>query len=290
MPTQSVSRYVTLNGLKLHYIEWGSEPATPIVCLHGLRAYGHWFDEFAVAVDDSYRVLALDQRGRGATDWAADGDYSRTAYVRDVAAFVDALRLHAFLLVGHSMGGLNAMQYTARHPARVQALSLLDIGPEIDPAGMRRIRAELGETPDDFASWADAEAFLRQRHPQASSENRETRRRWMLQQAADGRIVWRLDPAIFDPNLRADDGQQTWALLDQIRCPTLIVRGAVSDVLSVETCRKMSDRIPDSQSVEIPEAGHMVIEDNPRAFNAAMLEFLNRTRATAQKQHVGAAS
>ena len=264
MSSQVTSHYATINGLRMHYVEWGDAQATPIVCLHGLRAYGHWFDELAVVVSDRYRVLALDQRGRGETDWAADGDYTREAYVSDVEAFVETLQLDRFILIGHSMGGLNAIHYAARHPERVLALGILDIGPEIDPAGMQRIRAELGETPAGFDSWQAAKAFLQMRHPKASEENRQTRLTWMLKEGADGRIAWRIDQAIFDPNLKPDDPQQTWDLLSQIRCPTLILRGGESDVLSVDTCQKMLTRIPDGRWVEIPGAGHMVIEDNPR--------------------------
>ena len=274
MSTQATSRYETINGLKLHYVDWGNEQATPMVCLHGLRAYGHWFDEFAVVVNDRYRVLALDQRGRGETDWAPDGNYTREAYVSDVEAFVETLQLDKIILVGHSMGGLNAIHYAARHPERVLALCILDIGPEVDPAGMQRMRTELGETPTGFDSWQEAKAFLKMRHSRASEENRQTRLKWMLKEGSDGKIAWRIDQAIFDPNLKPDDPQQTWDLLNQIRCPTLIVRGGVSDVLSIETCEKMLTCIPGSQWVDIPNAGHMVIEDNPEACNAAMIEFL----------------
>ena len=276
MSSQAPSRYATINSLRLHYVEWGDMQATPMVCLHGLRAYGHWFDELAAAVSDRYRGLALDQRGRGETDWAADGDYTREAYVSDVEAFVETLQLDRFILIGHSMGGLNAIHYAARHPERVLALGILDIGPEIDPAGMQRIRAELGETPAGFDSWQAAKAFLQMRHPKASEENRQTRLTWMLKEDVDGRIAWRIDQAIFDPNLKPDDPRQTWELLSQIRCPTLILRGGESDVLSVDTCQKMLTRIPDGRWVDIPGAGHMVLEDNPEACNAALLDFFNR--------------
>ncbi len=276
MFTQATSHYATINGLRMHYVEWGDAQTTPIVCLHGLRAYGHWFDELAAVVSDRYRVLALDQRGRGETDWAADGDYTREAYVSDVEAFVETLRLGRFILIGHSMGGLNAIHYAARHPEQVLALSILDIGPEVDPAGMQRMRTELGNTPSGFDSWQTAKAFLKMRHPKASEENRQTRLTWMLKESTDGTIAWRIDQAIFDPNLKPDDPQQTWGLLGQIRCPTLILRGGESDVLSADTCQKMLTCIPDSQWVDIPHAGHMVLEDNPEACNVALLDFFQK--------------
>ncbi len=276
MSSQATSHYAAINGLRMHYVEWGSAQATPMVCLHGLRAYGHWFDEWAAVVSDRYRVLSLDQRGRGETDWAADGDYTRAAYVSDVEAFIETLRLDKFILIGHSMGGLNAIHYAARHPDRVLALGILDIGPEVDPAGMQRMRTELGNTPAGFDSWQAAQAFLKMRHPKASEENRQTRLTWMLKEDADGTITWRIDQAIFDPNLKPDDPQQTWDLLSQIRCPTLILRGGESDVLSADTCQKMLTCIPDSQWVDIPGAGHMVLEDNPEACNAALLDFFQK--------------
>lgn len=245
-----------------------------MVLLHGLRAYGHWFDEFATVVKDHYWVLAPDQRGRGESDWAKDGDYTREAYVSDLGGFVDTLKLNKFVLVGHSMGGLNAIYYAARHPNRVNTLLILDIGPEIKPVGIQRIRSELAETPGEFDSWEQAKAFLRKRHPKPSDENIQTRLRWMLKESPGGKVVWRLDNAIFDPNLRPDPPEQVWSLLGKIRCPTLIVRGGETDVLTPETCERMVKLIPGSRWVEIPNAGHMVIEDNPEAFNVAVLNFL----------------
>ena len=274
MSAKSTSAHVVVNGVKIHYVEWGDASATPMVMLHGLRAYAHWFDEFVEVVADRFRVLALDQRGRGDSDWASDGDYSRDAYVQDLAAFIDALGLDKVVLVGHSMGGLNCLHYAAREPERVLAFINVDIGPEIAPEGMARIRNELGATPERFASWDEATAFLATNHARASAENRETRRQWMFKESDQGTIEWRLDPAIFDPKIRQDPIEHTWSALDGIRCPTLIVRGGLSDILTAEACDEMVERMPNCRWVEIPDAGHLVIEDNPDAFNAAALEFL----------------
>lgn len=273
--THAAEKYVTANGLRLHYVDWGNEGAPPMVLLHGLRAYGHWFDEFAEAARDRYRLLALDQRGRGESDWARDGDYTTDAYVADLEAFVDALKLERFVLGGHSMGGTNVINYAARHPDRLAALLILESAPELDPAGIGRIRRELAATPRDFDSWEAARAFLRTRHERPSDEHIRTRLRWMLKETPDGRITWRLDPAIFDPRLTPDPPARTWARLDKIRCPTLVVRGGLTDLVTVETVERMVATIPGSRWVEIPEAGHMVLEDNPPAFNAAVMGFLD---------------
>ncbi len=274
MGTDATSHFATVNGLRLRYVEWGDPSAPPIVALHGLRAYAHWFDEFADAVAARYRLIALDQRGRGDSDWAPDGAYTRPAYVADLEGLVDALGLGPFVLVGHSMGGLNSIYYAASHPDHVKALVCVDIGPDIDPAGIERIRKELGETPASFPSWDAAAAFTAQRHPGATPENRETRLRWMFREGAEGEIQWRLDPAIFDPSLRVDAPEDTWAAWRQVRCPALVLRGGITDILSAATCERMVREAPRSQWVEIPDAGHMVLEDNPDGFNAAVAAFL----------------
>jgi esterase len=145
---------------------------------------------------------------------------------------------------------------------------------------LERIRKELGETPDSFASWEDAVAFLAQRHPLASPENRETRLRWMFRESSEGEIEWRIDPAIFDPNLKADSPEETWSTWEQVRCPTLLVRGGITDILTPETCNQMVELVSNSHWVEVPDAGHMVLEDNPDGFNAAALEFLKTVEAS----------
>ena len=273
MSTSGQSRYATVNGTNLHYVEWGRPDATPIVLLHGLRAYAHWYDDFAEAAKDRYRVIAQDLRGRGASEWAKDADYSTDAYVRDLEGLTDHLGLSRFILGGHSLGGVIVANYAARHPDRVAALLILDMSPDVNPAGIQRIRRELGETPEEFASWDQARAFLRRLHPRASDENLRTRLEWMLEEKSDGKIVWRFDGEIRKPRA-LDPPERTWTAFKGIRCPTLIVRGALSDIVALESAETVVKTIAGSRRVEIPEAAHMVAEDNPKAFNAAVLEFL----------------
>jgi pimeloyl-ACP methyl ester carboxylesterase len=273
MSTSGQSRYATVNGTNLHYVEWGGEGATPIVLLHGLRAYGHWYDDFAEAAKGRYRVIAPDLRGRGASEWAKDADYSTDAYVRDLEGLTDHLGLSRFILGGHSLGGVIVANYAARHPDRVASLVIIDMSPDVNPVGIARIRRELGETPEEFASLDQARAFLRGLHPRASDEHRATRLQWMLEEKPDGKIVWRFDGEIRKPRA-LDPPARTWTAFKGIRCPTLIVRGARSDIVALESAEAVVKTIAGSRRVEIPEAAHMVAEDNPNAFNAAVLEFL----------------
>jgi esterase len=170
------------------------------------------------------------------------------------------------------------MHYAARHRDQVAALIVIDSAPEINMVGVQRIRRELAETPKSFASWDDARAFLRRLHARPSEQNLKTRLQWMLKEEGV-KIVWRLDNAIFDPKLTPDPPARLWSQLGQIVCPTLIVRGAESDIVTVEAVQRMLSAIPGSRWVEIPAAGHMVVEDNPVEFNHAVTEFLHSARA-----------
>ena len=274
MADSGTSHHETINGLRLHYVEWGSPSASPVLLLHGLRAYAHWFDEFADAAADRYRLIGLDWRGRGESEWARDGDYSRRAYVSDLEGVVAALGFERFYLVGHSLGGANATTYIASHPDRVLGFINVDVGPQTDPAGVERIIQEVMTGPQRFDSWDEATAYLEKLHARASARSRETRRQWMLREASDGGIEWRIDPRIYQE--AGESSEEAWSNWRKVSCETLIVRGGDSDILTTETCEQMVEAVPSSYWVEVPNAGHMVPEDNPEGFNAVALEFLDR--------------
>lgn len=268
---------IASDGLQLHYLDWGPPDAPPVVLLHGLRAYGQWFEEFCEPASGRFRLLALDQRGRGFSDWAGPGQYTTDHYVADVDALVRELGLKEIALVGHSMGGWNAVAYAAKFPARVRALVIVDSAPELDPAGLARIRAELTRTPASFATLDEARAFLSGLHHRATPRSIETRLEWMLKHNEDGTLGWRIDPQIFDPNIPRDPPERMWRELAAIACPTLIVRGAITDIVARDVAERMRAAMPAAELVEIPGAGHMIVEDNPQAFTAAVLPFLERT-------------
>ena len=272
--TGARSHQLAGEGVTVHCVEWGERDAMPVVLLHGLRAYGYWFEEFGEVAGSRYRVIAPDVRGRGESGWASDGAYTTDAYVGDLERLVGHLGLRRFALGGHSLGGVIAANYAARHADQIAALLILEMSPEAHPAGLERIKRELAETPAQFASWDKARAFLRRLHPRASARNLETRLRRMLKETAAGSIGWRLDPAILNPSRTPDPPSRTWTALEAVRCPTLVVRGALSDILMRDMCEQMVKRVPGSRWVEIPDAAHMVLEDNPAACAAAMLEFL----------------
>jgi esterase len=267
---------VTSGGLELHYQEWGAADSPPVVLLHGLRAYGQWFEEFCEPASARFRLIALDQRGRGKSAWAGPGQYTTDHYVADLHALVEQLELTRLSLIGHSMGGTNVVNYAAMHPFGLKAVVIVDSAPEPDPAGIARIRAEIARTPASFASLDEARAFLAGLHPRATPRSLATRLDWMLKPDADGTIGWRIDPQIFDPSMRPDPPARMWHALAAIQCPTLMVRGAITDLVTRDVARRAIATVAKGEFAEVANAGHMVVEDNPRGFTDVVLPFLLR--------------
>lgn len=278
-------KFLRVNGLRIHYVDWGNPDAQPMIMLHGLMSYAHVWDGVAREISHRYHILALDQRGRGDSDWAIDGNYSTEAYVSDVEEFADQLALEPFVLFGHSMGGTNSIVYASRHPDKVSALVIEDTGPRSSNpdagAAGRRIREELENTPRLFASLAEAEAFWRSQRSTNQDWAVKARLENALKELPDGRVTWKYDiegiakafinqmsPVATTPRV------DLWPHVRSIQCPTLVIRGGVSDGLSRETAQEMAGANPNIRWVEIPGATHTVHEDNLEAFNSEVSKFL----------------
>lgn len=259
--------------LQMHCVTWGSPSAPPVVMLHGLRAYGQWFEEFAEAVETDFFMIAPDQRGRGSTDWATDGKYDTDAYVADLLQLADRWPIQRFAIVGHSMGGTNAINFAAQYPDRVSGLVIVDSAPELSPVGLVRIARETASMPQSFDSEAAARAYLRTLHARASERSIDTRLAWALVER-DGRLTWRLDPAIFP--LKPDPPERSWSALAAIECPTLVMRAGDSDLVTTECADRMVQTLKQGEGASVPNAGHMVLEDNPGGFTRLARPFLKK--------------
>jgi pimeloyl-ACP methyl ester carboxylesterase len=266
---------VRLDGLRFHYRDWGSPEAKPLVCLHGFTSHAHSWDTFAGTMRERYRVLAFDQRGHGETDWATD--YRPIRRVEDLEAFVAALGLERFVLVGLSMGGWTAFGYAARHPEMVERLVIVDIAPEVDPRGAQRI-ADTTRANDVFLDPKEAVALMRAQNPRPPEAELRTRTLYNLVQRDDGTWTWRYDVALRNGTATTrpspDEAQAMWAELANITCPTLLVRGVDSDILSPQLAQRVLDGIPDCRLVEVSASGHAVPLDNPTGFLEAVQTFV----------------
>lgn len=273
---QPKDKRATANGHRLHYLDWGREGQPVMLLAHGLRGHAHSWDDVAAAFCGDYHVLALDQRGRGDSDWAKDGDYTTAAYVADLAGFCEALNLDKFILVGHSMGGRNAMAFAGRHPEKVSRLVIVDVGPTLDSRGSQRIADEIKSVPEEFASFADALEYMNRQNRFASPEVMRRRVQYATKELPNGKVGWKYDALIREQrrNGTVPPAEDLWPALPNITCPSLIVRGAETDLLSSETAERMLATLPNPALVEIARAGHMVFEDNPGDFIAAVRDFL----------------
>lgn len=266
-------RLAILNGLRFHYRDWGREDAPPLVLLHGYASHARTWDTFARALSPHFRIFALDQRGHGESAWT--DDYSAERMIEDVAAFARALRLTTFDLLGLSMGGRNAYGYAARHQETLKRLVIVDIGPEAVASGSERIRRG-AQANDIFDTPEDAYRVARAGNSRAPDD--ELRRRTLnnLMLREDGRWTYRYDKALRDPARPRPqpDPAEHWAMLATIATPTLLVRGAESDLLGAETAEKMTRVMGNCRLVTVPGAGHSIPLDNPQGFIDAVRPFL----------------
>jgi len=247
-------------------------PGAPGLCfLHGGAAHAHWFDRVTPAFADRFHVVALDQRGHGESGWARPPEYGTEDFVVDLRALVDALGWKRFVLAGHSMGGHNAMAFTAWHPERVRALVVIDARPAIPADRLEVMHRRGARAPRRHATVQEAVASFRLLPRETAADPAllaHIARAGIVER--DGRWVARFDP---DTNRlrRPTDG---WRLLDRISAPTLVVRAERSPVLPPDMVERMLGLIPHAAFVEIPGAYHHLVLDAPEAFTAAVDGFL----------------
>lgn len=268
---------VTANGMNFHYLDWGNEGAPVMLLLHGLRGHCHSWDDVAARFCGDYHVMALDQRGRGETDWAPRGDYSTDAFVADLEEFCYTVGIERFTLVGHSMGGRNSMAFGGKNPAMLERLVIVDIGPDIDPVGAARITRELVDVPLEFDSLEDALQHGMSQNSFISEDVLRRRLTYQTKELPNGKIGWRYDPEIREQRRNGTGAPppDLWEPLSRITCPTLIIRGTETDTVSLACAERMVDVLADGKLVHVEKAAHMVFEDNPEGFIAALADFLS---------------
>jgi pimeloyl-ACP methyl ester carboxylesterase len=269
-------RTLTLHGSLFHYTERGERAAPPVILLHGVTGHARTWDEEGAALASRYRVIALDQRGHGDSDPPPDADYSIQSLVGDVTAFVDALALQTFAIVGLSLGGRVAIQYAGTRPNRVTRLVVVDIGPDIAPDGFARVGRMMASAPERFDTLEDVVAFQRATNPRYTEALLRARVHHGVRQLPDGGFTWKYDRGLRD-TVRAGRFSapiDLWPAWRALACPTLLVRGAESDILTADLATKMIEAQPKARLVDVPGAGHTVPGDRPELFVRLLREFL----------------
>lgn len=263
-----LDRWFTVQGLRLHLLDWGGEGRPPLLLLHGFTGHAHAWDTLSIALQPHFHVHALDQRGHGDSEPADSYHPSRS--FEDVSGVIDQLGLRDLTLVGLSMGGRNAMYLAARRPELVRRLVVVDIGPEISA---RAMQAPAGPPePETWESIEQAAQHLYRGNPYPGIHYYRWVASHSLRERPDGALVWAWHPSIKERRPAQDT--DWWAVLRAIRAPTLVLRGAESHVLDRDVAERMARELADGRLAEIPHAVHTLHEDNPEAVLAALRDFL----------------
>lgn len=258
--------------LGLHYLEWSGSPRPPLLFLHGGSAHAHWFDSVAPAFADRHHVVSLDQRGHGESEWARPAAYATEDFAEDLVGVLDALGWRQAIVVGHSMGGHNAMAFAAWHPERVRALVVVDSRPSIPEERLKQMHKRGYRALRLHPTREQAVAAFRLLPRETVAEPGVLAHlATMGVVARDGGWVYRFDP---EAN-RARRPTDTIRLLDRIAAPTLIVRGELSPVLTRELAGHVVATIPGARFVEIPGTYHHLVLDAPTALVRVLADFLS---------------
>ena len=304
---QPKSMRVSVNGLELHYLDWGNAGAAPVVCVHGYTSSAEPFNGLARHFHDRFHIVVPDVRGHGESAWSPDGAYQYRDQVSDLAGLVDQLGLTRFVLIGTSMGGIIAMAYAEAHADRLLGLVINDIGPDVEggsqritrmvgarpeefatledamayaeahaerllglvindigpdvEGGSQRITRMVGARPEEFATLEDAMAYRREISPVTASRPIGDQRELalgVLRQRPDGRWVWKMDPAYIQQRVQhgAPPRPALWPVLRSLPCPTVVVWGTESDVLSGAQAARMVGALPRGELVTVPGVAH----------------------------------
>ena len=269
---QPASKFVTLNGLSLHYLEWGKAGMPAIVCVHGYTSSAQTFNALARHFQDRFHIIAMDVRGHGNSGWSPAGAYQYPDQAGDLAAFVDRLALPRFTLIGTSMGGIIAMTYAVDHGDRLNALVINDIGPDAE-AGSNRITGLVGARPDSFPTLGAALVYRREVSPITAArpaDDQEELARGVLMQDGREEWVWKMDPAYIEQRVQrgAPPRPVLWPALAKLQCPTLVIWGTDSDVLSETQARRMAETLPNGELVPVSGVAHAPILTEPAAISA----------------------
>src|ERR1700704_121784 len=287
MPEQI--EFVGRDGNRLVADAAGQPGRAPVLLLHGGGQTRHsWGTTIGALADKGWRAYAVDLRGHGDSEWAADGDYQLDAFAGDVLAITRELGDRP-ALVGASLGGIAALAAIGEHTDEnvARALVLVDVAPRMEEQGRMRIGAFMAEHMNDgFGSLDEVADAIQSYNPHRPRPSDLAGLEKNLRRGADGRWYWHWDPAFIGGKLGGTDETRS-SLVDPVRLkraalgltlPTLLVRGRVSDLLSEEGAQELLELVPHAQMVNVAGAGHMVAGDRNDLFNDAVVMFLDTVR------------
>lgn len=270
-------RWVSLNGIRFHYLDWGNDQRPPLVLLHGGSLTAHTWDMAALLLRPYYHLIAVDQRGHGDTEWTPTEQLEEdndALMLSDTEAFIDFLGFERIILCGMSMGGNNAYRYAARHPDRLRALVVVDVAPELITEGQQSMRLFRRDT-ETLARFEDFLDRALKFSPRRAPEHLRYSLLHSLKQTDDG-WTWKQDRRRPPPDETEAKRkvEELWTTVRAITTQTLLVRGADSQVLSDDSQQRTAQAMADCDTVTIPGATHNVQGDNPKDFAASVDNWL----------------
>ena len=271
---QPIDRFVTVNGLRLHYLDWGGAGRQPLVLVHGLDRTAHTFDHLAPHFTSRYHVLAIDMRGHGDSAWDPQARYVVEDHAQDLAAVIEQLALRDVILWGNSTGGRVVQVYAGMRPENVAAVIAEDVGPErprqIADSYARRVEAEA----KGWASQEELVAHLRMSNARMPEALIRTWVRSGSKRGSDGRVVWKRDPNLSKGFVATD----LWRYVRQMKAPALYVLGGGSTIVSAADLEQLRTTLPRVEIVTMPGLGHFPSDEKPQEFVAIVDKFLASLR------------
>ena len=256
--------FLTVNGLRIHYIDFRGE-GRPVVAIHGIASAGMVWRELRGAL--GRRVVATDLRGHGDSQWSPDGTYGSADAAADIAGVIAKLDLGEVDVIGHSWGGLIAMSLADRLGAQARRLVVVDI-----PPSSAQKPEEVTPRQVQFDTWEAALEAERKRSPRGSDAAIANLADRTYRPAEGGGFVKKLDPVFLRRwDFRTEDH---WGTLARLAQPTLIVKGAGSPTVPDDVAQRMADALPNGRWVTVPDTGHAVHVENPSGFIAEVKPFL----------------
>jgi pimeloyl-ACP methyl ester carboxylesterase len=275
------ARFATVNGLRLHYLEWGKPDGQPFILLHGIARHARSFEHLAPHFAATCRVIAVDMRGHGESAWDPKGEYLVEDYYKDIEALTSRLGLAGdIVLWGNSTGGRVAQVYAGLHPERVAAVIVEDVGPERPPAISERRAKRMATEEDGWASENELLAQVKKTYPRTPDALLKALVRHGSKPRVDGRIVWKRDPAInngFVPT-------EIWRYVRKIEAPIIYILGGASTIVPPETQDELKRALPQVQIVTMPGLGHYPSEEQPKEFLALVDRFLGEAESRKAKR------
>ena len=268
-------RFVNVNGLRLHFLDWGNAGKQPMILLHGIGRVSRTFDHLAGHYSKDYHVIAVDMRGHGDSGWSADGAYLVEDYVKDIEGLASQLGLKNIVIWGNSTGGRVAQVFAGMHPELVAAVISEDVGPErpreIADSGTNRMRQE------DERGWASEEELLAQLKTSNARTNPavlEAYVKYGSKRRPDGRVIWKRDPKIANGFVPTE----LWRFVREIKSPIIYVLGGRSNIVPAATQEELKKTLPQVQVVTLPGLGHYPSEENTTEFLGVVDKFLAERR------------